>query len=240
MRRSVGRGSDGADARSQQLVQRADAERAEFDAADPLLRHVPLEPERHLVASGQNCGDRLVSRRDRANRSIASDGASSHWTSSIASRSCLSTASFRKVLRKANATTPSSTVGPSDSESASAASSARRCGRGSCGNTSARTASDQVGQPDERKTRLRFGRSAGKHHVSARPRRLDGGEPQRCLADPGLADEYGGCGQLSGRLEEIEESGELVLPAGEVRNADCHAFRSLLIREPGRSEYVRC
>ena len=43
------------------------------------------------------------------------------------------------MLRKANATTPSSAGAPSDSESASAASSARRCGRGSSGNTSGTT-----------------------------------------------------------------------------------------------------
>ena len=76
-------------------------------------------------------------------------------------------------------------------------------------------ASDQVGQPDERERRFRFGRTAGEHQIAALPRRLDGGEPHRRLADPGLADEHGGRGKLSGRLEEIEESGELVLPAGE-------------------------
>ena len=48
-------------------------------------------------------------------------------------------------------------------------------------------ASDQVGQPDERERRFRLGRPAGEHQIAAGLRRLDGGEPQRRLADPGLA-----------------------------------------------------
>ena len=54
-------------------------------------------------------------------------------------------------------------------------------------------------------------------------RSFDGGEPQRRLPDSGLADQHSGRGKLSARLEEIEESGELVLPARKVRNADYHA-----------------
>jgi hypothetical protein len=42
-------------------------------------------------------------------------------------------------------------------------------------------------------------------------RRLGSGDPQGRLADPGLADDHGDCRQPLGRLEEIEESGELVL-----------------------------
>src|SRR6266850_7027932 len=53
-------GKDGADARSQQLAERADAERAELDGQEPLLRQSPPQPERHLVASGQDCGDGLL------------------------------------------------------------------------------------------------------------------------------------------------------------------------------------
>ena len=60
MRMSVGRGRTAPSACSQQLVQRADAERAELDASEPLLRHGPAQPERHLVASGQDRGDRLI------------------------------------------------------------------------------------------------------------------------------------------------------------------------------------
>jgi len=40
-------------------------------------------------------------------------------------------------------------------------------------------------------------------------RRLGSGDPQGRLADPGLADDHGDCRQPLGRLEEIEESGEL-------------------------------
>ena len=57
-----------------------------------------------------------ASSRGRANRTIASDGASSHWTSSSASSSRLVAASFRNVFRKAIATTPSSAGGFSASE----------------------------------------------------------------------------------------------------------------------------
>ena len=133
------------------------------------------------------------------------------------------TASFRKVLRKANATTPSSvgwTFGFRERERGFERPPLRpRQLRQHVGND----ASDQVGQPDERERRFRLGRPAGEHQISARLRRLEGGVPQRRFADSGLADDHGACRQLVRRFEEIEESGELVLPAGEVRDADCHA-----------------
>ena len=59
-------------------------------------------------------------------------------------------------------------------------------------------------------------------------RELDPREPQRRLADPGLAGDHGDRRQLFGRVDEIEECGELLLPADEIRNADVHELLSSL------------
>ena len=175
-----------------------------------------------------------ASRRGRANRSIASDGASSHWTSSIASSSRLSTASVRKVLRKANATTPSSAGGPSDSESASAASSARRCGRGSCGNTSGTTPPIRSASPTNENA---ASASAGRQESTRYPRACAASTAAShsvVLPIPASPTTTAAARQLAGRFEEIEESGELVLPARKVRNADCHANSPRIVRPSGR------
>ena len=52
-------GKDGVAARSQQLVERTDAEGAELDSQKALVRHGADEPRRHLVASRQDCDDRF-------------------------------------------------------------------------------------------------------------------------------------------------------------------------------------
>ena len=219
-------GKDGAEARSQQLVQRADAERAELDAAEPLIGQVPLQPERHLVASGQDRGDRLHveagqsepkhrKRRcvepldvvDREQQLVVDGERPQGAQESECNNALLGGCAVEFRERKRGFERPP--LRPWQL-------------RQHVGDD----VSDQVGQPGERERRFRLGRAAGEHQVSTRLRRPDGCEPQRGLADPGLADDHGSRGQLIGRVEEIEESGELVLPARKVRNADCHAFLS--------------
>ena len=133
-------GKDSAGASSQQLVERADAERAELDAsgAAPPAR---LSGARTAPRRGRSGLRRPALSRGGQERTGASPATVRRATGRRRSRAGAGAraASFRNVLRKANATTPSSAGGPSDSESASAASSARRCGRGSSGNTSETT-----------------------------------------------------------------------------------------------------
>ena len=133
-------GKDSADARSQQLVQRADAERAELDASGA------APPARPCVARAAPRRERSGSRRpapprggaERTGASPATVRRATGRRRSRAAAGCRRRASARCSGRRTRQRPPRR-VRPSDSESASAASSARRCGRGSCGNTSGTT-----------------------------------------------------------------------------------------------------
>ena len=216
-------GEDRADARSQQLVERAHAEWAELDRGESPSRDGPAQPGRHLVAGSQEGGDRLAFEprqripEHRERRRVEPLDVVDR------EQDALAPASVRRADRKANATRPSSAGGPSDSESASAASSARRCGRGNSGKTSRRRRrADRPGPTNEKPPRpRRGGRRAPGNRARPPPR---AGEPQRRLADPGLAAGHGGPGRLCGRIKEIEESGELLLPARGCGTLTAHAY----------------
>ena len=194
MRRSVGRGRTAPTRVRSSSCSAPTLSGPSSMRTEPLVRHAPAQPERRLVAGGQDRGDRLRLEAGRANRSIASEGASSHWTSSIASRSRLPDGELPQGAQEGecdHALLGRWTFGFRERERGFERPPLRpRQLRQHVG----KDASDQVGQPDERERRFRFGRPAGEHQISARLRRLDGGEPQRRLADPGLAgdDSHGG------------------------------------------------
>ena len=220
-------GKNNANASSQQLVKRADAERAELGIVRSRASGTPRRSQSGASSRAVRItATASVSRRGRANPSIASDGASSHWTSSIASSSRLPTASFRKVLRKANATTPSSAGGPFGFRERERSFERPPLRPRQLRQHFGSDASDQIGQPDKRKRRFRFGRPAGEHQVSARLRRLDGREPQRGLPDPGLAGydaTAGSPSRASRRARSAASSSSLPTSS---RNPDCHAASS--------------
>jgi hypothetical protein len=219
--RRSGNGSAGA--RSQQLVQRTDAERAQLDGPEPSLQDTATEPEGHLVARGQDDGDRLCleagesepehrQRRcvepldviDREQEPVADGELPQDAEEGERDHALVGghTVGFRE--RKRGFERP-----PLWSRQLW-----QHIRKGS---------SDQIGQPDERVPGLCLGRTTGEHQIAALLGRLGSREPERRLADPGLTDDHGRCGQLLVRFQEFEESGELVLPAGEVGNADDHA-----------------
>ena len=86
-------------------------------------------------------------RRRAAKRRSLSLAASSHWTSSTATRTGSARASARNAVRKATATARGSGALPSDSTIRNAASSARRCGAGSRGSTSSKYGSSRSPTP---------------------------------------------------------------------------------------------
>ena len=89
---------------------------------------------------------------------------------------------------------------------------------------------EQVGQADEREAGLDLGGPARQHQIPELGRHLGDRVRQRRLADPGLAPDDGDPEPLCGSTEAIEESGELLLPAQGVTNADCHGPGARIVR----------
>ncbi len=220
------------DARAQQLVQRANAERRELDGLEPAGGYSLLKPRRSHTASGQDDHDRLaLEARQRE---------SQHRRGWLVEPLDVVDGEHEPVRGRHRGSQAAEGVEKRERDDAFV----RRCtvgireGEGGFERAPLRpwqlrqdlvdNAPDQVGQPDEGEVRLGLRGSAREHERTGRPRSLDCGQPQRRLADPGVADDHCGLEPISGRVKEIDESRKLVLPADQVPNADCHAFRRSL------------
>ncbi len=175
-------------------MERADAQRPDRHPLDALRGERPLELER-LRPVGDPPGEqhehvaraRASAARTRA-RSTRTE--SSHWTSSIAIRSGSRSLSSWSTSRTATASARSIDRLAAASSSSSATSSARRRGGGE------RRAGRRRGRPrTDRRARRGRGRArprpVGREDAQTlRARTLDAREPERRLADPGLALEH--------------------------------------------------
>ena len=71
----------------------------------------------------------------------------------------------------------------------------------------------EVGKPRVREPGLRLGRPRGQRPVAALGRRLEPGQPDRGLADPGVAPQHDGRRELRGIVEQPGDRPELLVPA---------------------------
>ena len=207
-------GKDNADARSQQLVERADAERAELDRQEPRLRHSPAQPERRLVAGGQDCGDRLCLEagqsepEHRQRRCVEPLDVVDREQEPVARRRASARCSGRRMRqrppRRVDLRIPRARARPRAPAAAAAAAAATRRRTTppirSANPTNENAASASAGrQESTRYPRASAASTAASHSV--------------VLPIPASPTTTAARGQLSGRLEEIEERCELLLPA---------------------------
>ena len=75
---------------------------------------------------------------------------------------------------------------------------------------------EEVGQPRERERRLGLRGPGGQDPVPAGGGGLDAGQPQRGLADPGLARQHGGARKLLGGVEQPDDRSELFVSTDKV------------------------
>ena len=114
--------------------------------------------EMRIVASTPTCSS---SSRLSANASVRADAASSHCTSSTATRTGPSAATMRSAPRNAAATARSSGATPSASSTSKDTARARRCGAGSRTRTSSRSSRKRSARPaNARRTSALPGRVA--------------------------------------------------------------------------------
>ena len=81
---------------------------------------------------------------------------------------------------------------------------------------------EEVGQTCEREPGLGLRRLRGQNPVSLGGRSVDTGQPQRRLADPGLARQHGDARKLLGVVEKPDDRSELFVPTDELAVRDGH------------------
>ena len=86
---------------------------------------------------------------------------------------------------------------------------------------------EEIGQPRERESSFGLRGSSGHDSIATVRGRLDAGQPQGRLADPGLARQHGGARKLLASIEEADDRSELLLPADKVPGRDGHAVHIL-------------
>ena len=92
--------------------------------------------------------------------------------------------------------------------------------------------SDQISQPDVRKSGLGLRRPSPEHQIAARLRHLDRSQRQRRLADPSLTDQHSSRERPIRRSKQIDESWELVLPANDGPNINCQTHVLQRVYDP--------
>ena len=213
-----------AEALAEQTVRRPDAQRAEPQPPQPLLRKRTLEPERNRLravaaARDENRGRRRrkpAKRKRRAQTPTPHRATAHHRPPPAAARFDRSPSSWNT----ANAIARSSGADPSTSSSNSAAESARRCGDGNRASPSGRHGPQQVGERSEREGRLGARRTARENGKTAIPRLRHRGLEQRRLPDPRLAVQHERPREVA--VDESRDSGELLIPTDDSRGRDGH------------------
>ena len=141
----------GSRADPEQLVESAQAEWAELDRREPLRGDRSGEPGRHHVTGGEERGNGLVFEPRQGVAEHCQRRRVEPLDIVDREQQSLTLGEGSQDREEANATSPSSARSPSTSERPRAASSARRCGRGTSGNTSSATPPSRSARPTNEK-----------------------------------------------------------------------------------------
>ena len=228
--------------RSQQLVERTDAERPERDRHEPLFRNASSHPGGNLVARRQDRCHRLqleTSHREakhRHRRRIEPlhvvDGEHDPLVGGKHSQGVQEGEGDDALVRRRP-------LGVRERERGLERPSLRPW---KLRQDLADILADQVGQTDKREPGLGFGGAARKHPVAARLRSLGGCRRQCRLADTGLADDDGGGKEVGGRVRRSRRAASSSSLPDEMPNADRHwrcqqKSTTVGVRHPPRLPY---
>jgi hypothetical protein len=93
---------------------------------------------------------------------------------------------------------------------------------------------EEVGQSRERELGLGLRGSRGQDPVTAGVRRINAGQPESRLADPGLARQHGGARKILASVEQPDDRFELFLPADKLLGRNGHVLNTVRRRKSGQ------
>ena len=200
-------------------MRRAEAQAGDIDRSQPVLGHGAAKPRRQVAADRQQGCDRLiveagkdVAKRRARRRVQPLDVVDREAEGTVAGEQsqCSEEGGGDRAVIGVDLRLPEQQRGlerpPLDR---------RQLGQDVVGGVA-----EKVGQPRERERGLGLRRSSRQDPVTAGGSRIEAGQPQRRLADPGLAREHGGARKTVAVIEEPDDRAELFLPADEVRGRD--------------------